>query len=48
MFQKQAELKMAAMQFDIIFAKGFWYAWYYQVLKNDSLEEIANESTDNN
>ena len=48
MFDKQIELGMAALEFDnITFAKGRWYAWYYEILTNDKLE-ILDDSTENN
>lgn len=48
MFKKQTELGMASLSFDIVFAKGFWYAWYYEVLKTDNLEEVVDDTTENN
>jgi len=47
MFDKQIELGMAALAFDITYAKGAWVAWYYEILKNDKLEILANDSTKN-
>jgi len=47
MFDKQIELGMAALAFDITYAKGTWVAWYYEILKNDKLEILANDSTKN-
>jgi hypothetical protein len=45
MYQKQLQLKMAAMQFDVIHANGYWFAWFYEVLNTESLNEIANGNT---
>lgn len=48
MYQKQLELKMAALEFDITYAKGFWFAWYYEILNNDSVSELVDGNTENN
>lgn len=42
MFQKQVKLGMASLAFDITYAKGAWYAWYYEIASNDALEEVAD------
>jgi hypothetical protein len=47
MFEKQIKLGMAALEFDITYAKGSWFAWYYEVLTNDKMGIISNESTEN-
>jgi hypothetical protein len=47
MFDKQIKLGMAALEFDITFAKGEWFAWYYEILKNDNLEIIVDDSAKN-
>ena len=48
MYQKQLELKMSALQFDIMSHKGTWYAWYYEIINNESLEEIVDGNTKDN
>jgi hypothetical protein len=48
MYQKQIQLGMAALEFDIEFAKGRWYAWYYEIIKNETLEEIIDGNTEDN
>lgn len=48
MYQKQLQLKMAAMQFDIVHANGYWFAWFYEILNTQSLDEIANGNTKDN
>lgn len=52
MFHKQLELKMSALEFDnITHAKGYWYAWYYEIAKDTTIIKIegeANDSTENN
>ena len=46
MFQKQTELQMTALEFDQIYYDGKNHiAWYYEVLKNNKLEEIINVDT---
>lgn len=46
MYQKQIELKMASLEFDIIFANGYWFAWYYEVLTTDTMEAVINDNTE--
>ena len=48
MFNKQVKLGMAAMEFDITFANGYWFAWYYEILKNETLKEVSDDNTENN
>ena len=48
MFEKQLELKMSALEFDIIFANGFWFAWYYEIASNKSLSEVTDGNTTDN
>jgi hypothetical protein len=48
MFKKQTELQMTALEFDIVHAKGYWYAWYYEILKTETLKEISDDNTENN
>ena len=48
MFNKQIELKMAALEFDnITYAKGYWYAWYYEIAKNEIVMQIESEKDGN-
>jgi hypothetical protein len=47
MFDKQIELGMAALAFDITYANKKWVAWYYEILTNDKLE-ILDDTTENN
>ena len=47
MFDKQVQLGMAALEFDITYANGKWFAWYYEILTNDKLE-ILDDTTENN
>ena len=48
MFQKQLELKMSALEFDnITYAKGYWYAWYYEAAKDATVIAIESESNGN-
>ena len=45
MFRKQLELNMAALQFDnISYAKGYWFAWYYEIAKDETVIKIESES----
>jgi len=52
MFHKQLELKMAALEFDnITYAKGYWFAWYYEIAKDETvmtMESENNGTTGNN
>jgi hypothetical protein len=48
MYDKQIQLGMAALAFDIVYAKGTWYAWYYQILNNDTIQEVADAVTTDN
>lgn len=48
MYQKQLQLKMAALQFDIVYANGYWFAWYYEILNTDTLKELSNGNTKDN
>lgn len=48
MFEKQMQLKMTALAFDIVYANGYWFAWYYELLDNKTLGEVADGNTDNN
>jgi len=52
MYEKQISLGMAALEFDqITYAKGNWYAWYYEILKSDnqSIQDISEDGiTENN
>ena len=49
MYKKQIDLKMSALEFDITYARGFWFAWYYEILNNDNLKEIVtNDKTQDN
>lgn len=48
MYKKQIELGMAALEFDITFAKGIWFAWYYEILKTDKLLEGVLDGTTKN
>lgn len=45
MFDKQVELGMAALEFDITYASKNWFAWYYEILKDNNLEIVVDEST---
>jgi hypothetical protein len=48
MFRKQLELKMAALEFDnISYAKGYWFAWYYEIAKDETVIKIESESNGN-
>ena len=48
MFHKQLELKMAALEFDnISYAKGYWFAWYYEIAKDETVIKIESESNGN-
>ena len=48
MFNKQLELKMAALEFDnISYAKGYWFAWYYEIAKDETVIKIESESNGN-
>ena len=47
MFDKQVKLGMASLEFDITYAKGNWFAWYYEILTNDKMEIVADDSTQN-
>ena len=44
MLRKQLELKMA---FDITYAKGYWFAWYYEVAKDEIVIQIESENNGN-
>lgn len=48
MYQKQIQLGMAALEFDVTFSKGKWYAWYYEIIKDETLTEIINGNTEDN
>lgn len=49
MYQKQIQLGMAALEFDIVESKGKWYAWYYEIVNDKTLEEIfPNDPTKSN
>ena len=48
MFNKQVELGMAALEFDITFAKGYWFAWYYEIATTQKVLDDLNEHTENN
>jgi hypothetical protein len=43
MFRKQIELGMTALEFDIVHAKGYWYAWYYEIAKDQTVIEIESD-----
>jgi hypothetical protein len=45
MYERQIQLKMASLEFDIIFANGYWFAWYYEILTTDTMETIVNDDT---
>jgi hypothetical protein len=45
MYEKQIQLKMASLEFDIIFANGYWFAWYYEILTTDTMEMIADDTS---
>lgn len=45
MYQKQISLGMQALEFDITFAKGSWYAWYYEVTSFETLTEVMDDNT---
>ena len=47
MFDKQIELGMAALAFDITYANGNWFAWYYEILKDNNLEIIVDDTSKN-
>jgi hypothetical protein len=48
MFHKQLELKMSALEFDnITYAKGYWFAWYYEIAKDETVIQIESESNGN-
>ena len=47
MFHKQLELKMAALEFDnITHAKGYWFAWYYEIAKDETVMTMESENND--
>ena len=49
MYQKQIQLGMSALEFDqITFSKGKWQAWYYEIVKEETLTEIFDGNTENN
>ena len=48
MFDKQIELGMAALEFDITYAKGEWFAWYYEILKDNNLGILDDGTTKDN
>jgi hypothetical protein len=48
MFKKQLELSMAALEFDIVYAKGYWFAWYYEIAKDQTVVEIESDGTTEN
>jgi len=48
MFKKQLELSMAALEFDIVYAKGYWFAWYYEIAKDQTVVEIEKDDTTKN
>lgn len=43
MFNKQIELGMSALEFDITFAKGFWFAWFYEIANTRAMSEITEK-----
>jgi len=47
MLRKQLELKMSALAFDITYAKGYWFAWYYEIAKDEIVIQIESENNDN-
>jgi hypothetical protein len=48
MFHKQLELKMAALEFDnITHAKGYWYAWYYEIASDAAVIAIESDTNGN-
>lgn len=44
MYEKQIQLKMASLEFDIIFANGYWFAWYYEILTTDTMGVIIDDT----
>jgi hypothetical protein len=47
MFHKQLELKMVALEFDnITYAKGYWFAWYYEIASDANVMQIESENND--
>lgn len=46
MLRKQLELKMSALAFDITYAKGYWFAWYYEIAKDEIVIQIESENND--
>jgi hypothetical protein len=47
MFDKQVDLGMAALAFDITYANKQWFAWYYEILKDHNMEIIVDDSAKN-
>lgn len=48
MFQKQIQLSMTALEFEVVFAKGEWYAWYYEAANTRAMDEVIDADTPNN
>lgn len=44
MFKKQLELKMRLLPFDITYASGYWFAWYYEDATDQTIIKIESES----
>jgi hypothetical protein len=41
-------LRSLMLEFDIVYAKGYWFAWYYEIAKDQTVVEIESDGTTEN